>query len=47
MYLANIGVLGLTANGVEMINIDNSNPFDPQISTPATFTAALISGGTF
>jgi hypothetical protein len=47
MYLASIGVLGLTANGVEMINIDNSNPFDPQISTPATFTAALISGGTF
>jgi len=47
MYLDSIGVLGLTANGVEMINIDNSNPFDPQISTPATFTAALISGGTF
>ena len=47
MYLANIGVLGLTANGIEMINIDNSDPFDPQVSTPATFTAGLISGGTF
>jgi len=47
MYLADIGVLGLTANGIEMINIDNSDPFDPQISTPATFTAGLISGGTF
>lgn len=47
MYLADIGVLGLTANGTEMINIDNTNPLDPQVSTPATFTAGLISGGTF
>jgi len=47
MYLADIGVLGLTANGDEMITIDNTNPLDPQISTPATFTAGLISGGTF
>lgn len=47
MYLADIGVLGLTANSIEMINIDNTNPLDPQVSTPATFTAGLISGGTF
>lgn len=47
MYLANTGVLGLTANSIEMINIDNTNPLDPQVSTPATFTAGLISGGTF
>lgn len=47
MYLANTGVLGLTANGVEMLNLDNSNPLDPQVSTVATFTAGLISGGTF
>ena len=47
MYLDSIGVLGLTANGVEMMLLDNFNPLDPQISTPATFTAALISGGTF
>lgn len=47
MYLANTGILGLTANGVEMLNLDNSNPLDPQVSTTATFTAALISGGTF
>lgn len=47
MYLADIGVLGLTANGDEMINIDNTDPLDPQVSTPATFTAGLISGGTF
>jgi hypothetical protein len=47
MYLAGTSILGLTANGIEMINIDNSNPLDPQISTPATFTAGLISGGTF
>lgn len=47
MYLADIGVLGLTANSIEILNLDNSDPFDPQISTPATFTAGLISGGTF
>jgi len=47
MYLDSSGVLGLTANGVEIMLLDNFNPFDPQISTPATFTAGLISGGTF
>jgi hypothetical protein len=47
MYLAGTGILGLTANSIEMLNIDNSDPLDPQISTPATFTAGLISGGTF
>lgn len=47
MYLDSTGVLGLTANGIEMMLFDNFDPFDPQISTPATFTAGLISGGTF
>jgi hypothetical protein len=47
MYLVGANVLGLTANAVNMLTVDNSNTSDPQISTPATFTAALISGGVF
>ena len=47
MYLDSTGILGLTANGIEMMLLDNFNPLSPQISTPATFTAGLISGGTF
>lgn len=47
MYLVGTSVLGLTANSVQMLEIDNSNPLDPQMFTPATFNAGLISGGTF
>lgn len=47
MYLVGTSVLGLTANSTEMLNIDNSNELSPQISTPAQFTAKLISGGIF
>jgi hypothetical protein len=47
MYLVGTSILGLTANSTQMLNIDASNLLDLQISTPATFTAALISGGTF
>jgi hypothetical protein len=47
MYLVGTSILGLTANSVEMLNIDNTNTANPQISTPATFNAGLISGGTF
>jgi hypothetical protein len=47
MYLAGSGILGFTANGVEMLNIDNSNTALPVISTPAEFEAKLIAGGTF
>jgi len=47
MYLASSAQLGLTAGGVNMMTIDNSNPLSPQISTVATFNAALIGGGTF
>jgi hypothetical protein len=47
MYLVGSGILGITTNGIEMINIDNTNTADPQISTPATFNAGLIGGGTF
>lgn len=47
MYLASSNQLGLAANGTNMLLLNNSNPSDPQVSTPATFNAALIGGGTF
>lgn len=47
MYLQGSGILSLTANATDMLIVDNSNVLDPQISTPATFNAGLISGGTF
>jgi hypothetical protein len=47
MYLVGTSVLGLSANSTQMLELDNSNVLDPQVSTPATFTAGLISGGTF
>lgn len=47
MYLVGTNVLGLSANSINMLNIDNTNTLNPQVSTPATFTAGLISGGTF
>lgn len=47
MYLVGTSILGFTANGTEMMAIDNTNTSSPQISTPATFTAGLITGGSF
>ena len=47
MYLVGTSVLGLSANSTLMLEIDNSNVLNPQVSTPATFNAGLISGGTF
>ena len=47
MYLVGTSVLGFTANSIEMLNIDNTNTSSPQVSTPATFNAGLIPGGTF
>jgi len=47
MYLVGTSVLGLTANSTLMLEIDNTNTLDPQMSTPATFNAGLIGGGTF
>jgi hypothetical protein len=47
MYLIGTSILGLTANSTQMLNIDASNLLDLQMSTPATFNAGLISGGTF
>lgn len=47
MYLDGTSILGLSANGTNMMLIDNTNTLDPQISTPAAFNAGLIGGGTF
>jgi hypothetical protein len=47
MYLPGSGILGIAANGVEIIDIDNTNTSDPQVTVNATLTANLISGGTF
>lgn len=47
MYLVGTSRLGLSANSTLMLDIDNTNTLDPQISTPATFNAGLIGGGTF
>lgn len=47
MYLLSSSQLGITANSTRMLLINNSNVLSPQISTPATFNAGLIGGGTF
>lgn len=47
MYLPGSGIVALSANSTDMLVVDNSNTLDPQMSTPATFNAGLISGGTF
>jgi len=47
MYLVGTSILGLTANGTQILNLDGSNTSDLQVSTAATFNAALIPGGTF
>jgi hypothetical protein len=47
MYLPGTGILGLSANAIEIVNIDNSNVLQPQVTVNAELTANLISGGTF
>jgi hypothetical protein len=47
MYLVGSSVLGLSANGVQILDLDGTNTADLQISTTATFNAGLISGGIF
>lgn len=47
MYLAGTSILGLSANGSEILNMDGTNTLNPVVSTPGTFNAKLISGGTF
>ena len=47
MYLVGTGVLGLTANGSEIVNMDGSNPSAPAVNVLASLNAKSISGGTF
>ena len=47
MYLPGTGILGLSANAVEIVNIDNSNVLQPKVTVNAELSATLISGGTF
>jgi len=59
MYLRGTSILGVTANGTEILDLNGTNSLAPVISTPAslsvggsvtvtgTLTANLISGGTF
>jgi hypothetical protein len=47
MYLVGSNILGLTANGQEMIRIDNTNTLAPVVTVNAELRADLISGGTF
>jgi hypothetical protein len=48
MFLRSTSILGLSANSVEMLTINNTNTSAPVITTPAAFKAlGGISGGTF
>ena len=47
MYLPGIGILGLAANGVELIDINGTNLSSPQVNVKAQLNATLISGGAF
>jgi hypothetical protein len=47
MYLVGTGVLGLTANGVELINIDGSDLLNPLVTINSRLVAQLIDGGQF
>ena len=47
MYLDGVNILGLAANGVDIIKIDNTNTLQPVVTVAAQLKATLISGGTF
>ena len=47
LYLNATGNMRVASNGVDMLDLNATNPLDPQISTPAQFNAGLIAGGTF
>lgn len=47
VYLVGAGVLGISANGVNMITVDDSNLLAPLVSINARLKATLINGGTF
>ena len=47
MYLKGTGILGLSANSNEIIDINNTNTSAPVVTINARVAANLISGGTF
>ena len=48
MFLPGSGILGFTAAGKQIMSLDYTNPLDPKVITPASFTAlGGISGGQF
>jgi hypothetical protein len=47
MYLKGTGVLGLAANGTELVDINGSNLASPVVSVYARLNATIISGGSF
>jgi hypothetical protein len=47
MYLPGANILGLAANGVEIIDINNTNTLQPLVKVNAELRAQLISGGSF
>jgi hypothetical protein len=47
LYLKNTGILGITANGVELIDVNNSNTLTPTVTVNAQLNASLIGGGAF
>lgn len=47
MYLSGLGILGLSANGTEIIDINATNLSAPVVTINARLTATLISGGQF
>jgi len=47
MYLVGSSILGLAANGNQIVQMDNSNLSAPLVTVSATLNAKLIPGGTF
>ena len=47
LYRANPNVLGIAANGTQMVTIDNSNPALPISNFTGRLNAGSIQGGTF
>lgn len=47
MYLAGTSILGLSANSISMLRLDNTNTGAPLLTTPARIAAGSVQGGTF
>jgi len=47
MYLPGSNILGFAANGIEIIDINNTDTLNPLVTINAQLNAELISGGTF